>query len=400
MNGALYGLPQGALMDPTTMGLMQAGLGMMGAGGPSRMPVSFGQAMNQGAQQGLNAYQQTQQGNMQQQMFGMKMEEAQRQALERQKAEAAKAQFIQQFPQFAPLLDINPKLATERAFPEQKPFKLSPGQTQYGPDNKPVVTAPQGPGNPSSLSVLIGERDKLPAGSPLRATYDDAIKKATTSQPLVNVDARQEGKFSETVGKEMGEQYSNILKADMNAPATIGKYQRLGGLLGQVNTGKFKGATTDLKAAAKSMGFDLTAMGIADDVAPAQAARALSNQIALELRNPAGGAGMPGALSDKDREFLIQSIPGLENDPAAVGKMIEYRVKLEQRAQKVARMARDYRKKNGRFDEGFYDQLQEYSDRNPLFSDAVPAPAAPAASGSLSPAEMTELEELRRRFKK
>jgi hypothetical protein len=111
-------------------------------------------------------------------------------------------------------------------------------------------------------------------------------------------------------------------------------------------------------------------MGIADDVAPAQAARALANQLALEMRNPAGGAGMPGAMSDKDREFLIQMIPSLESDPGAVNKMIEYRVRLEKRSQRVAKMARDYRKKNGKFDEGFFDELQVWSDKNPLFPEA------------------------------
>jgi hypothetical protein len=57
--------------------------------------------------------------------------------------------------------------------------------------------------------------------------------------------------------------------------------------------------------------------------------------------------------------------------------MIEYRVKLAQREQEVAKKARAYRKKHGKFDEGFYDELQEWSNKNPLFPDApkTPAPA-------------------------
>jgi hypothetical protein len=171
--------------------------------------------------------------------------------------------------------------------------------------------------------------------------------------------------------------YAGLLKADMKSPGVISKYQRLGQLLSNVNTGKFRGTTLELKAAAKSMGFDLNAMGIADDVAPAQAARALSNLLALENRNPSGGAGMPGALSDKDREFLVQTIPGLENDPAAIGTMIDYRVRLERRSQEVARKAREYRRKHGKFDDGFFDELQEWSNKNPLFAE-VDKPAAPA----------------------
>lgn len=387
MNGALSDMPYGALMDagyakrsplddPMTMGLLQAGLGMLQAGGPSPFPVSLGQAFAQGGLRGLGAYNQTKENDVKSQFM-----------------QAQTRKMLQPEAPQSPFGKIDPKDYTPDSvamFMRSQNFAdLMPRQ----PEQKPAT--------PSQLSTLLMERGRLEPGDPNIGFYNEAIKKLTTHSPLVTVDTRQEGKFSETVGRELGEQYSGIMKADMNAPASIGKYNRLGQLLSQVNTGKFKGATTDLKAAAKSLGFDLTAMGIADDVAPAQAARALANQIALELRNPAGGAGMPGALSDKDREFLIQSIPGLENDPAAIGKMIEYRVKLEQRAQKVARMAREYRRKNGRFDEGFFDGLQDWSNKNPLFSEAAtPAPAPAAPVGTLTPEEMSELESLRKRFKK
>ena len=199
-----------------------------------------------------------------------------------------------------------------------------------------------------------------------------------------------EQKFSEAQAAEMSKQYSDLLRADFNAPATIAKYQRLGSLLSQSGPGKFKATTTGIKSAAKGLGIDLAALGVTDDLAPAQAAIALTNQLALELRNPAGGAGMPGAMSDKDREFLMQSVPGLENDPAAIPLMIEYRVKVAQREQDVARMARAYKKRTGRFDEGFYNELAEWSARNPLFTNAdrrqitpAPIPKYPANRGGI-----------------
>jgi hypothetical protein len=254
-----------------------------------------------------------------------------------------------------------------------------------GEQPKEVFTAKPLPKEPteSSLAKLTRERDALPPGHPQRAQYDAALTKMTTHAPApsANVTIRQETEFGKKVGGQLGEMYSDLLKSDLAAPSTISKYTRLGNLLSQVNTGKFTGTTVDLKAAAKGLGFDLNAMGIADNIAPAQAARALSNTLALELRNPAGGAGMPGALSDKDREFLVQSIPGLENDPGAVGKMIEYRVKVAQREQQVARMARDYRRKNGKFDEGFFDELAEWSNKNPLFPQAAAATPASAPAG-------------------
>lgn len=179
-----------------------------------------------------------------------------------------------------------------------------------------------------------------------------------------------DAEFQKTVAGEMAKNYADLQRADFNAPAQMAKYQRLQGLLSGVKTGKFTATTTQLKAAAKATGIDLEALGVTDDVAPAQAALALSNQLALELRNPAGGAGMPGALSDKDREFLVSMVPGLENDPAAIPLMIEYRQRIAQREQQVAKMARAYKKRTGKFDDSFYDELAEWSAKNPLFKES------------------------------
>lgn len=235
---------------------------------------------------------------------------------------------------------------------------------------------------PSNLSKLMSERDALPIGHPARAVFDAAIAKGSTHAPGVNIDMKQEGEFGKTVGKEFGEMYTGAIKAEFNAPKNIANYDRLGGLLSQVNTGKFAGSVQDLKASAKALGVDLTAMGIKDDVAPAQAVRQISNMLALELRNPAGGAGMPGAMSDADRVFLTQAIPGLENDPAAIGKMIEYRKLLAKRDQEVGKLARDYRVRTGRFDEGFFDELKAFSDKTPMFpQSATPTPAGSGIGG-------------------
>lgn len=337
--------------DPANQGLLNLSAGLLQSGGPSPTPVGFGQALGQGMQQGMRGLQGAQQQQMQQQMFDMKKAEMARQA--------------------------------------NAPINMGPGSVLLDPVTKqPVFQAPFAPRNPVAPPGPESPIGKLAAdlknGLITQAQFDEQFKKLTApAQPLVSIGpgAQEETAFQKEVGKTFGEQYSGLMKSDMNAPATIGKYQRLGSLLSSINTGKFKGTTTDIKASAKSLGIDLNSLGVTDDVAPAQAARSLVNQLALEMRNPAGGAGMPGALSDKDREFLVQSIPGLENDPSAIGTMVEYRVKLAQREQQVARMARAYRKKNGKFDEGFYDELADWSAKNHLFPEAKAATPAPAASG-------------------
>jgi hypothetical protein len=350
-------------------------------------PISFGQSLGQAGQQGLQAFQQTQQANQQSQLMQMKMAEEQRQAAERQKREAAMAE-LSKDPRFAgmgALLQVAPQVAIDRAIPKPKeqesPFgKVTPDK--YTPESwtkfvqtrnyADLVSKPDEPKDDGFSKAL--KAAGIVEGSPQWiAAHQSRVQKFTTHAPAASAVVKlppQENEFNKKVGSELGEMYSGLLKAEMNAPATIGKYQRLNSLLSQVNTGKFTGTTVDLKAMAKGLGVDLTALGVADNVAPAQAARALSNQMALELRNPAGGAGMPGAMSEQDRQFLLQMIPSLENDPSGNEKMIDYRIRLAKREQEVAKMARSYRKKNGKFDEGFFDELKEWSDKNSLFPEA------------------------------
>jgi hypothetical protein len=371
--GGLYESPQG-ILDPKSMMLMQMGMGLMR--GPSTTPISLGQSLGQAGMQGLQAFQQAQQANQQQQLFNMKLAEAKREEDERAQKKAALAELMKdpRFANMGPLLQVAPQQAIERAFPkDNKPMVVAPGASLVDPENpqKPLFTAPDKPKGPSSdLGKLY---DDLKNGLITQADYDAKVRKLTTHAPAPSATniVKQEGEFQKSVGKELGDMYSGLLRADMNAPATISKYQRLGSLLSQVNTGKFTGTTIELKAAAKGLGVDLTALGVADNVAPAQAAKALSNQLALELRNPAGGAGMPGAMSDQDRNFLVQMIPSLENDPKGNEKMLDYRVRLAKREQQVGKMAREYRKKHGKFDEGFFDELQDWSAKNPLFPEAA-----------------------------
>lgn len=349
-NGALSGMPTGVL-DPRVMALFGLSQGLLKAGAPTSTPTGLGPALGSGIQGGMQGLVQGHQ---------LQQQEAYRQAQIKQMADTAARE--------------ERKLAQPRV--------MTPGSTLIGPDHQPIYQAPTKPEpvQESTMAKLLRERNALPEGHPDRAIYEEALKRQSTHQPPIATVTLppQEKKFDEAVGKEFGDQYAGLMRADMNAPANVAKYQRLGQLLKQAGTGRFTQTTTEIKAMAKGLGIDLNAMGVADNVAPAQAATALANQLALEMRNPQGGAGMPGALSDKDREFLLQMIPSLESDPNAWPKMIEYRVKLAQREQQVAKQARAYRKKHGKYDEGFYDELQEWSNKNPLFPAMEPKPSGGA----------------------
>ena len=180
----------------------------------------------------------------------------------------------------------------------------------------------------------------------------------------------EENARSKAYGKQIGEHYgktfTGLQEGASQARAQSGRLDRLDQLLDQTKTGAFAGTITDIKKAAQTFNIDLSSLP--ENVGPAEAAEALANEMALELRNPAGGAGMPGAMSDKDREFLQSMVPGINQTREGRKLLIASRRKVNQRSVEVARLARNYAKKHGQLDGGFDDVLQDYADKNPLFN--------------------------------
>lgn len=186
-------------------------------------------------------------------------------------------------------------------------------------------------------------------------------------KPLVTVNTSEEKAEAKKVGEGMGEMYVELQKAGAAAPAKLSKLDRMEQLMDGVNTGKLAPQTMQVAAIADSLGIKID-----PKLGAKQALAALSNEIALSLRNPAGGAGMPGAMSDSDRTFLASMTPGLANTPEGNKLIIQTARNLAKREQEVATLARAYRKKNGSLDEGFYDELADFSAAHPLFGKEAP----------------------------
>lgn len=117
-----------------------------------------------------------------------------------------------------------------------------------------------------------------------------------------------------------------------------------------------------LKQAALAFG-----VGDPEEVGAAESAKALTNKMALQMRNPAGGEGMPGAMSDKDREFLVSSIAGLRNSPDGWKQMIQYRRKLNDYTIQQAMEAERYLR-SGENRMGLGAHMQEWANANPIFA--------------------------------
>lgn len=227
----------------------------------------------------------------------------------------------------------------------------------YQPPSTPIPS----PTNPFNLAPDGKGGFGLVPNQPVQ---DFQLRKAATgaARNITNVNSLQETEENKTIGKELGQQYAGIQNAGMQAPSRISKLQRMAQLSDGVTTGALTPAMTDIAALADSLGVKVD-----KNLGAKQAFEALSNEVALSLRSTADGGGMPGAMSDKDREFLKAMTPSLSKTPEGNRLIIESGIKLEQRKQQVASMARDYRAKN-RTLEGFSDALQKWSDANPIFS--------------------------------
>jgi len=232
------------------------------------------------------------------------------------------------------------------------------GQMKY----RPVYEAPYSAMGKLAEDKRLGRLDNT--------QYNQGI--ASMMKPVVQMNQTQETERSKAYGKNIGEYYAKtyveMQQASRSAREQNARMDRLDQVLDQTSTGKGAETLTSIKAWGKRLGIDLS--GLPGNVAPAEAAMALSNEMALQLRNPAGGAGMPGAMSDKDREFLVSMVPGLGQTAEGRKLLIQARKKVNERSIEVAKMARDYQRKHGQLDANFEEGLSSWAGANPLFSEA------------------------------
>ena len=287
------------------------------------------------------------------------------------------------------------QFATERDIPLQKALT-----TYFGQDELPAGAAPK----PAEYQVIDGQYVPKAPGvggavpvpnyqAPEKYGYEDVqmrdqIYKYPTingriqegvlpvgggpkwdpnGRISVNVGA-EEAEYDKTLGRKTAESFVQIQDIGKTAAGKLRRLADLENLLESARTGRTANITTGLAQWAEAA----TGLKLDPSLPAREALRAISNQFALEMRNTADGAGMPGHLSDKDREFLVQSIPSLLLTPEGNQQLITMMRRLEQRNQEAAKMARAYQQKRGRFDYGFYDELAQWAETNPLFSDLAP----------------------------
>jgi hypothetical protein len=186
-------------------------------------------------------------------------------------------------------------------------------------------------------------------------------------------------KYQEARAKANSDLYDKIGTDQLDASAGLANVSRMRQALADPNVYQGNGgeAYAAVKGYAKSLGFDISG------VENSQLATSLHNQLTLAARKV---DGMPGSLSDSDRNFLSAIAPGLNNRPETNTALMDMMGKMYQRKIEIAKMRDDYVAENGKLDDGFTKRVSDFVSKNNLFdakTSSLKAPAFPKGVRSI-----------------
>ncbi|MCZ4330780.1 hypothetical protein [Castellaniella denitrificans] len=251
---------------------------------------------------------------------------------------------------------------------QQAPTSLQSNLTAAGlqpgtPEFQRAVLENVNPGQrPTSLMQNL-EAAGLQPGTP---AYRDAVLQGTRGT-TVNVGAGEKAWDTESA-KLFAKRYDDLSTQAQSAQQMLGLLDLAQvGLDSGVRTGSLGSAEQAVRQMALTMG-----VGNADKIAGGELLTAVQNRMALLMRSPDSGMGLPGAVSDRDLNFLKESNIGLDRSPEGNRLMVDAFRKLEKRKLDIAKLADEYVQKNGRLDAGFNQIARQYADENPMFPQKEP----------------------------
>lgn len=342
--------------------LMNAGFAMLASNGlGATRNQSLGRALGAGGLAGMHSYNSYLDDAQQQQAQQMQMAGQMEKLIQQRKKAEMIAQFRNNLPeQDRQLFDVAPEDYLKNLPQFQKPQLV-----EIADPKEPLRTQKvwMRPGETQGTVAGLGSMPELL--DPRIQAVKEKIAAAGAARQSIHLPP-MESEEQKALGKDLAEQYSGLQKAGLTASGTMNNLNRMKSLLTGIETGKLTPASTEVSGVLDSLGIKI------DPKLPQkQAAAALANELALRAKNSGGENMMPGAMSDPDRRFLVQMVPGLANTQGGNALIIETLQRKAKRDIDVARMAREYRQKNKTLN-GFSEELAAWSEKNPLFEDLAP----------------------------
>jgi hypothetical protein len=172
---------------------------------------------------------------------------------------------------------------------------FSLGDTRYAGDGTPIVT------NTDLNKMIITGEDGEPSLNPLYLTGKQRIAEAGRSNNVTTVNnvTETESEFDKAVGKDLGDEFTGVQNAASAAQGTLNRVNTARNYLDKIETGSITPTLVGVKSLAKSFGVNLDALGIKDDVAPAEAFRAVTGQFLMDFI-----AQTKGSISEAENKLF------------------------------------------------------------------------------------------------
>ena len=186
---------------------------------------------------------------------------------------------------------------------------------------------------PAPTPLMVEARTFFPDDGAKQLKYiEDARKKSGTNVSIVNSEETQSEK---TFGQKVGEQAAAIIDDASNGrlareriqvAKSLGEnFREQGG-----GFGALAGKKVDLSKLLLAVGMTPETFGLTSDTDSGEALQAISNEMAMGRIG--GKGGMPAnQFSEADREFLLKTVPGLEDSYRAFKLKLEIADRIAQR---------------------------------------------------------------------
>lgn len=211
------------------------------------------------------------------------------------------------------LMQMKPELFASSLVPKpQEAYTLAPGAMRFGPDNKPIASAPVTPKEPAKPQIVqlmeqAGIDPRSPEGMQM---LRGALNKSTTHAPAANVRTTVtlpgDNKYIETRRADQAKGFGELEKS---AQSAYNQFSTLDRFIQASEKGFAGGAAPILAGTANLM----SSFGI--NIAPERLkdTRIMEQAIGDILGNKMAELGARG-LTDKDMEILRQNLPRVEID--------------------------------------------------------------------------------------
>jgi hypothetical protein len=207
--------------------------------------------------------------------------------------------------------------------------------------------------NPATDLLVPGPGGQLVPNQPLIGAKKEVAAAGATR---IDNGQRFENSYSTNQGKEFSDMMSGINKVAFAAPAQIRKLERMESLLDGVDGGKLAPTGLDIASAANAIGIKLD-----PKLGNKEAAQALAREIAGSFRQPG-----TGPMTDKDFENFLLQVPDLSKTAEGRKQITATMKAAANRDIQIAKMAREYARKNGSIDNDFLDMAAQYIAENPV----------------------------------